>query len=349
MFQVVLCDGHSFERRHIERWLEHNITSPVTGAVLASRTRFPNHALRNAIEEYFKTLAASHRCAIRSVTSSQGDATFQSYREGQEGQQVFPLQRCVNALMEMSLTANADLPAEVALKRIVDEARDLIGAEVASVFLVDTANQALFSTVNSTGGEIRIPLTFGIAGLVATSGEPVIIADAYSDSRFNSAVDKRTGFKTRNILCCPIKNKKGVVVGVAQLINKGRNGALSPIVAESTAEIIANGEEPSVIQATPFTSEDQRFLMVFASQAAAAIASNGGTFAEDPKEEAASKCRTAAAENASKSAEKAMAKKKSASGRQSSPLRPVPSEPKPSVAPTMEKALNDCLEKCFGG
>lgn len=308
----------------------------MTGAVLASRTRFPNHALRNAIEEYFKTLAASHRCAIRSVTSSQGDATFQSYQEGQEGQQEFPLQRCVNALMEMSLTANADLPAEVALKRIVDEARDLIGAEVASVFLVDTAKQELFSTVNSTGGEIRIPLNFGIAGLVATSGAPVIIADAYSDSRFNRAVDKRTGFTTRNILCCPIKNKKGVVVGVAQLINKGRNGALNPVVAE---------EEVSVAEAMPFTSEDQRFFMVFASQAAAAIASNGGTFAEDPKAEAAPKSDMSAA--AEKSTEKAMAKKNDC--RSQRPPIQVPSEPKSSVDSSMEKALNDCLEKCFGG
>ncbi len=75
--------------------------------------------------------------------------------------------------MQMSALVNADLKTEDALRRIVEEARYLIGAEVASVFLVDRARAELFSTINSTGGEIRIPLGVGIAGLVATSGEPV--------------------------------------------------------------------------------------------------------------------------------------------------------------------------------
>ena len=68
-----------------------------------------------------------------------------------------------------------------------------------------------------TGGEIRLPLRAGIVGLVVATGEPVIIEDAYSDSRFSQEVDKRTGVRTRNMVCCPIKNKKGEVVGVAQV------------------------------------------------------------------------------------------------------------------------------------
>jgi hypothetical protein len=332
--QVVLCDGHSFERRHIARWLEHKDTSPVTGAVLVSRAFFPNHALRNAIEEYFKTMAATHRRAIRSATASQGYAGYAGYegQEGQEdqasGQEESGLQRCVDALMEMSLTANADLPAEVALKRIVDEARDLIGADVASVFLVDHATQELYSTVNSTGGEIRIPLSAGIAGLVASSGEAVIIADAYADSRFNQAVDKRTGFTTRNILCCPIKTKKGVVVGVAQLINKREGGALGPNVETAAAEA-----EGVATVAMPFSPEDQRFLLVFASQAAAAIAHSGGTFAEDREAEESATRAAAAAPSADK------ATKPKAQGEGSDDVNPK----------AAEKALNDCLEKCFGG
>jgi len=58
-----------------------------------------------------------------------------------------PVVRCVDALTEVILVANADLPAEVVLRRIVDEARDLIGADVASVFLVDHHQEELVSTV----------------------------------------------------------------------------------------------------------------------------------------------------------------------------------------------------------
>ena len=60
----------------------------------------------------------------------------------------------------------------------------------------------------------------GIAGLVAESGKLVNIKDAYKHPHFFSDIDKNTGFHTRNLLCFPIKDHKGVVVGVAQLCNK---------------------------------------------------------------------------------------------------------------------------------
>lgn len=45
------ADGHSYERRALERWLEHSSLSPVTGKVLLHRCVVPNHALRNLITE----------------------------------------------------------------------------------------------------------------------------------------------------------------------------------------------------------------------------------------------------------------------------------------------------------
>ena len=57
---VVLSDGHSYERRHIETWLGDRKTSPKTGAVLPSNFMFPNHALRNSIEEYFSVGAHAY-------------------------------------------------------------------------------------------------------------------------------------------------------------------------------------------------------------------------------------------------------------------------------------------------
>jgi GAF domain-containing protein len=69
-------------------------------------------------------------------------------------------------------------------------------------------------------GDIRIPLGSGIAGAVALGGESIRIDDAYSDPRFNSEVDKRTGFRTRSILGLPVKNLEGEVFAVAQLLNR---------------------------------------------------------------------------------------------------------------------------------
>ncbi|XP_044758218.1 dual 3',5'-cyclic-AMP and -GMP phosphodiesterase 11 isoform X2 [Coccinella septempunctata] len=68
--------------------------------------------------------------------------------------------------------------------------------------------------------EIRIPWGTGIVGYVAESGEPVNIPDAYQDERFNHDIDALTGYRTKTLLCMPIKDTNGDVIGVAQVINK---------------------------------------------------------------------------------------------------------------------------------
>ncbi|XP_030759716.1 dual 3',5'-cyclic-AMP and -GMP phosphodiesterase 11 isoform X1 [Sitophilus oryzae] len=68
--------------------------------------------------------------------------------------------------------------------------------------------------------EIRIPWGTGIVGYVAESGEPVNIPDAYQDDRFNHDIDTLTGYRTKTLLCMPIKDTNGDVIGVAQVINK---------------------------------------------------------------------------------------------------------------------------------
>ncbi|KAK9879966.1 hypothetical protein WA026_008477 [Henosepilachna vigintioctopunctata] len=68
--------------------------------------------------------------------------------------------------------------------------------------------------------QIRIPFGVGIAGTVAQSKTLINITDAYNDNRFNSEIDMRTGYRTNSILCMPICNYEGDVIGVAQIINK---------------------------------------------------------------------------------------------------------------------------------
>ncbi|KAJ8297685.1 hypothetical protein KUTeg_024216 [Tegillarca granosa] len=114
------------------------------------------------------------------------------------------------------------------LREIMQEARNLTQAERCSVFLIDTETEELVAkvfdgiTTNSSEvqTEIRMPITQGIAGHVATTGELLNIKDAYSHPLFYRGIDDSTGFRTRNILCFPIKDEKGVVMGVSQLCNK---------------------------------------------------------------------------------------------------------------------------------
>ena len=83
----------------------------------------------------------------------------------------------------------------------------LLNAERSSLFLVEGDELVLKVAENlEEMGEIRFPVGAGIAGAVAQSGQSIRIDDAYADPRFNREVDKQTGFRTRSILCLPIKN-----------------------------------------------------------------------------------------------------------------------------------------------
>lgn len=118
------------------------------------------------------------------------------------------------------VTAEIDLGA--LLKRVMEEATRMLNADRATLFLNDEKTNELFSRVAMGDGigEIRLPNTAGIAGSVFTSGQSMNIPYAYADLRFNPAFDKQTGYFTRSILCVPVINKEGKVIGCTQVLNK---------------------------------------------------------------------------------------------------------------------------------
>ena len=105
---------------------------------------------------------------------------------------------------------------------------DLLGADRASLFLLDAESGELWSkAARDAGGElfeIRVPRGKGIAGAVAESGEPVALADAYTDPRFDPSADRASGYRTRSVLCVPIRDLDGRVFAVAQALNKRDGG-----------------------------------------------------------------------------------------------------------------------------
>jgi len=93
--------------------------------------------------------------------------------------------------------------------------------------LFDVSSHSTLEEMNKKG-EIRVTWGQGIVGYVASTGERLNIHDVYQDERFNQDVDNKTGYRTRSMLCMPIKDAvSGDVMGVAQVINKANEGVFT--------------------------------------------------------------------------------------------------------------------------
>jgi K+-sensing histidine kinase KdpD len=125
-------------------------------------------------------------------------------------------------LIEASKSINSTIDLDKVLGLILSAASKGLGVDRGTVYLVDDLKGELWSKVaqGDKMAEIRLPIGKGIAGHVAKTGEIINIPDAYADPRFNPEVDKATGYRTRNMLCMPLKNKDGKIIGVFQLLNK---------------------------------------------------------------------------------------------------------------------------------
>lgn len=119
-----------------------------------------------------------------------------------------------------SITAVTDI--DVLLKVIAEETKIAIQADRCTVFMLDKEKNELWSKValGMDSQEIRFPADKGLAGYVVKTGEPLNIPDAYNDPRFNPDIDKETGYRTKTILCMPIKNNNQEIIGAFQVLNK---------------------------------------------------------------------------------------------------------------------------------
>jgi len=155
--------------------------------------------------------------------------------------------RDLNALLELTDAMAGDIQLDQLLLTIVRKTTEVMEADRSSLFLYDAETNELWSKI-AEGleiKEIRFPVGIGIAGDVAKTLVPTNIPDAYDDERFNQAFDKQTGYRTKSVLCLPISNMDGDLVGVIQCLNK-------------------KGD-------VPFDEHDQKFLGTLGSHAAVAL------------------------------------------------------------------------------
>ncbi len=126
----------------------------------------------------------------------------------------------LRAVLEVSrkLAATTELPP--LLEMVESAARSVLCCDRATVFLFDATANELYSQVATGVQEIRFPATHGIAGEAVRTGDVIIVPDAYADARFNPEIDKKTGYRTRNMITIPMLGIDGEVVGVLQMLNK---------------------------------------------------------------------------------------------------------------------------------
>ncbi|MBN1831600.1 MAG: GAF domain-containing sensor histidine kinase [Deltaproteobacteria bacterium] len=125
-------------------------------------------------------------------------------------------------LFELGQIMTSEMDIEALFPLIIEQTNQVMNTEKASVFLIDSAGEKLWSMVSTDlkKDQVRIPKDRGVAGWVFQNRSPLIINDAYSDPRFLPEVDKKTGFKTRNILSIPLINREKKCIGTLQALNK---------------------------------------------------------------------------------------------------------------------------------
>ena len=127
-----------------------------------------------------------------------------------------------NQLFHVGQIITSEMNLHALFEVIMEQTNQIMDTQRSTVLLYDKKSSELWSLVATAmkRNEIRIPSDYGVAGWVFQRNTPLIINDAYNDSRFYAEVDKQSGFRTRNLICVPLVNRKGQCIGVLQALNK---------------------------------------------------------------------------------------------------------------------------------
>ena len=152
----------------------------------------------------------------------------------------------LNLLIDAAKTVNSTLDLDRLLDVILEAAIKSIAADRGTLYLVDELKSEIWSKAlrGTEVIEIRLPIGKGLSGYVAKTGETINIPDAHNDPRWNPDVDKRSGYRTNNMLCMPMQNRDGKIIGVFQMLNK---------------------------KGGPFTTQDEEFINALSIHASIAI------------------------------------------------------------------------------
>jgi sigma-B regulation protein RsbU (phosphoserine phosphatase) len=99
-------------------------------------------------------------------------------------------------------------------------ARDLVGADRCSIWLIDPAANQLWTTVAHGVDRLRVPLGHGVVGACIAEKRAIVVNDTSQDPNFRGQIDQSTGYVTRSLLALPLTGADGKVIGALQVLNK---------------------------------------------------------------------------------------------------------------------------------
>ncbi|BAZ48309.1 adenylate/guanylate cyclase with GAF and PAS/PAC sensors [Nostoc sp. NIES-4103] len=180
-------------------------------------------------------------------------------------------QRAVAALMKaIKSLSQSSLDLEDTLKRVMEEAKELMNADRSTLWLIDRDQDELWTKITQDDGstkELRVPIGKGFAGIVAASGKKLNIPfDLYDhpDSETAKQLDQQNGYRTCSLLCMPVYNADQELIGVTQLVNKKKSGDFPNYDP-------ANWPKAPDCFCASFDRNDEEFMEAFNIQAGVAL------------------------------------------------------------------------------
>lgn len=125
-------------------------------------------------------------------------------------------------ILEASKVIHTVLNLDDLLHTVLEKSIESIGAERGTIYLVNHDEETFWSKVHTGDRKmsITLPLGVGVAGQVVKTGKTINVKNVKTDNRFYGEIDELTGFETRNMLCMPLMNRYGDILGALQLLNK---------------------------------------------------------------------------------------------------------------------------------
>lgn len=128
----------------------------------------------------------------------------------------------LRATLEIASRLSQADDAAPLLELIAHEATRLLNCDRSSIFLWNRERGEVEArpALGIRGASLRLPASEGIVGETLRTGQAICVDDAYEDSRFNQEVDRKSGYRTRSLVCVPLRDAQGRVVGAFQGINQ---------------------------------------------------------------------------------------------------------------------------------
>jgi GAF domain-containing protein len=193
--------------------------------------------------------------------------SFRSYHKTARGQRVAAaLMAAMRSVNQSSVEKREEI-----LQRVMEAAKDLMNADRSTLWLLDREKRQLWAQIQCDDGsmrELRIDIGQGYAGKVAQTGVPLNIPfDLYDspDSDIAKKTDGASGYRTYSLLCMPVWNPDGELIGVTQLVNKRAGRDHKVALRDRTDSSLTPDSIPPQFR-TSFDQSDRQYMQVFNNQ-----------------------------------------------------------------------------------